>query len=86
MTWGGVTVRNALCLAAVMAAERARVSESGAGVTSVTKLFVDDGSAARAGTDQSMVHPHERIERETTEADERMGAAKATRWRRAWGR
>ena len=30
-------------------------------------------------------HPHERIERETTEADERMGAAKAARWRRAWG-
>ncbi len=50
---GVVTVRNALCLAAVMAAERARVSESGAGVTSVTKSFVDDGSAARAERHQN---------------------------------
>ena len=53
---------NALCLAAVMAAERTRVSESGAEVTSVTTSFVHR-SAARPGTDQSMVHPHERIEK-----------------------
>ena len=39
-------------------------------VTSVTKSFIGAGSAARPGTDQSMVHPHERIERETTEAGE----------------
>ncbi len=52
---------NALGLAAVMAAERARVWESGAEVTSVTRSFIGRGSAARRGTDQSMVHPHERI-------------------------
>jgi len=39
-------------------------------VTSVTKSFIGAGSAARSGTDQSMVHPHERIERETTETGE----------------
>ena len=37
---------------------RARVSESAAEVTSVTKSF---GRMVRPGTDQSMVHPHERL-------------------------
>ena len=45
-------------------------------LASALKSFIGAGSAARPGTDQSMVHPHERIE-----AGERMGEAQAARWR-----
>jgi len=75
---------NVIAGALVLAAESKRASKSVFVVTSATRSFTPDMEERKA-LSSVVAHPHERAERLTVEADERLGVAKATRWRHAWG-